>query len=115
MPFQPGDRVELVATSDPYTNLRPGDRGTVTGIHDFPESVIDVQWDTGSGLSILPAAGDRIRKLADHPGAHTTPASNPASQDRLSGSPAPPQTAADDPAIQSAADSTVTRRRPYTP
>jgi hypothetical protein len=73
MAFRPGDRVELVATNDPYTSLRPGDRGTVTGTRDFPERVIDVRWDMGSSLSVLPAAGDRIRKLADHPGAATDP------------------------------------------
>jgi hypothetical protein len=31
-----GDRVELVSTSDPYRRLRPGDRGTVTGIGHIP-------------------------------------------------------------------------------
>ena len=29
-PYQPGDRVALVATDDPGTRLRPGDQGTVT-------------------------------------------------------------------------------------
>jgi hypothetical protein len=76
MPFQPGDWVELVATNDPYTSLRPGDRETVTGTCDFPEPVVDLQWDTGSSLAVLPAAGDRIRKLADHPGARTSPAAS---------------------------------------
>jgi Domain of unknown function (DUF4314) len=66
MAFSPGDRVELVATNDPYTRLRPGDRGTVTGVTDTPEPSIDIQWDNGSTLAILPGAGDRIRPLPDH-------------------------------------------------
>jgi Domain of unknown function (DUF4314) len=65
MAFNPGDRVELVATNDPFTDLRRGDRGTVTGVRGFPEPTIDVQWDGGSTLSILPDTGDRIRRLPD--------------------------------------------------
>jgi hypothetical protein len=38
MEFTPGDRVELVATTDPYTRLRPGDRGTIAHITDYPPS-----------------------------------------------------------------------------
>lgn len=64
-----GDRVELVFTSDPYTRLRPGDRGTVTGIFQVPGQPPDVQvhiaWDSGSTLAMLPGAGDQLRKLAD--------------------------------------------------
>jgi Domain of unknown function (DUF4314) len=63
MEFAPGDRVELVAINDPYTRLRPGDRGTVTSITDRPEPTIDIQWDNGSTLAILPDAGDLIRPL----------------------------------------------------
>jgi hypothetical protein len=63
MEFTPGDRVELVATSDPYTHLRPGDRGTITSVADRPEPTIDVQWDNGSTLTILPDAGDQVRPL----------------------------------------------------
>jgi hypothetical protein len=75
MAIDPGDRVELVATNDPYTDLRPGDRGTLTGVHGFPEPAINVQWDGGSTLSILPDAGDRIRKLT---GDHHTDDADPA-------------------------------------
>jgi Domain of unknown function (DUF4314) len=63
MEFAPGDRVELVATTDPYTRLRPGARGTVTRVTDHPEPTIDVQWDDGSTLAILPNAGDQLRLL----------------------------------------------------
>jgi Domain of unknown function (DUF4314) len=76
MALHPGDRVELVATDDPYTRLRPGDRGTVTGVREVPEPTIHVQWDNGSTLSVLPEAGDHIRKL---PGDHTRTNPDPAS------------------------------------
>jgi hypothetical protein len=76
MAIAPGDRVELVATDDPYTNLQPGARGTVTGIRDDPERTIDTAWDNGSTLSILPDAGDRIRKLL-HDHGYIAPRSEP--------------------------------------
>ena len=67
--FAAGDRVELVFTSDPYTRLRPGDRGTVTGIghlpSDPPEAQVHIAWDDGSTLAMLPAAGDQLSKLAN--------------------------------------------------
>jgi hypothetical protein len=63
MEFAPGERVELVATTDPYTRLRPGDRGTVTSVTDHPEPTIDIRWDNGSTLAILPHAGDQVRLL----------------------------------------------------
>jgi Domain of unknown function (DUF4314) len=76
MACTPGDRVELVATNDPYTRLRPGDRGTVTAVTDRPEPTIDIAWDNGSTLAILPDAGDQIRLLPSH---DTDPPSSPAS------------------------------------
>ena len=66
MECTPSDRVELVATNDPYTRLRPGDRGTITSVSDRPEPTIDIAWDNGSTLAILPHAGDRIRLLPSH-------------------------------------------------
>jgi hypothetical protein len=76
MDFSPGDRVELIATTDLYTRLRPGDRGTVVNAADHPEPSIDIRWDDGSTLAILPGAGDRIRRLPSDPAAR--PASSPA-------------------------------------
>jgi Domain of unknown function (DUF4314) len=76
MMFTSGDRVELVATNDPYTRLRPGDRGTVTSAADSPEPTIDIQWDNGSTLAILPDAGDLIRRLPSDDA--DPPASSPA-------------------------------------
>ena len=76
MEFTTGDRVELVVTTDPYTRLRPGDRGTVTSVADSPEPTIGVQWDNGSTLAILPNAGDRVRLLTSNA---APPPSSPAS------------------------------------
>jgi hypothetical protein len=76
MECTPGDRVELVATNDPYTRLRPGDRGTVTSVTDRPEPTIDIQWDNGSTLTILPDTGDQIRLLPSD--AADPPPSSPA-------------------------------------
>jgi Domain of unknown function (DUF4314) len=77
MKFAPGDRVELVATTDPYTRLRPGDRGTVTRVTDHPEPSIDIHWDNGSTLAILPEAGDRVRLLPSDDPSPSRPASSP--------------------------------------
>jgi hypothetical protein len=82
--FTPGDRVELVATTDPYTRLRPGDRGIITSITNRPEPTIDIQWDNGSTLAILPDAGDQIRLLPRDdagPPARTPSATPPTLQD----------------------------------
>jgi len=68
--YQPGDRVILIATTDPYTRLTPGTCGTVTGRDDL-HGQIQVAWDDGSTLSMLPAEGDHIRRT--HPG-ETQPA-----------------------------------------
>ncbi len=65
--FQTGDRVELVATSDTDTALRPGDRGRVTRYHAgdgyLVGPVVHVDWDSGSKLSMLIDEGDVIRKV----------------------------------------------------
>jgi hypothetical protein len=88
MDFAPGDRVELVATTDPYTRLRPGDGGTITSITDTPEPTIDIQWDNGSTLAILPNAGDRIRLL---PSDADPPPASPASSPPMSEDPTQPR------------------------
>lgn len=46
-----GTRVELVRMNDPYTKLKPGDRGTVTMIDST--GTIFVDWDCGSGLGVV--------------------------------------------------------------
>ncbi|MFE9206637.1 DUF4314 domain-containing protein [Micromonospora sp. NPDC007230] len=62
MTYQSGERVVLEHTSDPHTLLRPGDEGTVR--HYNPDQqVLEVNWDSGSRLSMLLEAGDRVRRL----------------------------------------------------
>lgn len=50
--FRPGERVRLVRTTDPYTHLRPGDRGTVLGVNSL--GTVHVAWDCGSNLGMVP-------------------------------------------------------------
>lgn len=47
-----GDRVRLISTSDPYTNLTHGCEGTVEFIDDL--GTIHVRWDNGSRLGLVP-------------------------------------------------------------
>jgi hypothetical protein len=64
--LQAGERVELVATTDRYTSLEPGARGTVLAVRGrdtYPEPAILVAWDDGSSLAMLPETGDEIRKV----------------------------------------------------
>jgi hypothetical protein len=48
--YQKGTRVELVSMDDPYSTLRPGDKGLVSFVDDI--GTIFVRWDSGSGLGI---------------------------------------------------------------
>lgn len=57
-----GDRIELVNTSDEYTNLEPGDRGTVTNIDTLDPEItgkgrsyqqVWIDWDSGSKLALI--------------------------------------------------------------
>ena len=48
--YTAGTRVMLIRMSDPYTDLRQGDRGTVTVVDDI--GTIHVNWDRGSTLGI---------------------------------------------------------------
>lgn len=59
---QVGQRIELVHTSDEYTALRPGDRGTiehVQPIHSLGFTQVWVKWDSGSNLMLVPESGDK--------------------------------------------------------
>lgn len=58
--YPAGTRVELVYMNDPYTKLRPGDRGTVTMVDSL--GTVFVDWDCGSGLGVA-YGEDRIRKI----------------------------------------------------
>ncbi|WP_330440512.1 DUF4314 domain-containing protein [Micromonospora sp. NBC_00821] len=66
MTYQPGQRVALVHTSDPYTQLRPGDTGAVRR-HDQQQNIVEVTWDSGSSLSMCLDAGDRIQPVTTTP------------------------------------------------
>lgn len=58
--YPTGARVELVEMDDPYSRLKPGDKGTVRLVDDT--ATVFVDWDSGSGLGIVYGV-DRIRKL----------------------------------------------------
>ncbi|GAB3861660.1 DUF4314 domain-containing protein [Dactylosporangium cerinum] len=60
--YRPGDRVELVRTTDVLTELRPGDQGVVTRF-DFERHMVYIDWDGGSRLSMCLDAGDQIRTI----------------------------------------------------
>ena len=49
--YTSGTRVMLIRMNDPYTNLRLGDRGTVTLVDDI--GTIHVNWDCGSTLGVV--------------------------------------------------------------
>ena len=58
--YPAGTRVELVRMEDEYSRLKPGDKGTVTGVDDI--GTIHVNWDCGSGLGIA-YGEDSCRKI----------------------------------------------------
>ncbi len=60
--YPKGTRVELVRMEDPYSKLKPGDQGTVTGVDDI--GTVFVAWDCGSGLGIV-YGEDQIRRIDD--------------------------------------------------
>ncbi|MFM9538610.1 DUF4314 domain-containing protein [Streptomyces turgidiscabies] len=62
MTYKRGDRIALVHTTDSYTELKPGDEGTV---HRFDAglSILSVDWDSGSNLSMLLDDGDEVRPV----------------------------------------------------
>ena len=57
--FPQGCRVELVRMNDPYTNLRPGDRGSVDFVDDA--CTAHCTWDNGSTLGAVYDADQIVR------------------------------------------------------
>jgi hypothetical protein len=55
-----GTRVELVKMDDPYSRLKPGERGTVKSVDDT--GTVFVSWASGSGLGVV-FGEDVIRKV----------------------------------------------------
>ena len=49
--FPAGTRVELVRMNDPYSKLKPGDRGTVEFVDDI--GTVFCSWDRGSSLGVV--------------------------------------------------------------
>ncbi|MFJ4688016.1 DUF4314 domain-containing protein [Streptomyces sp. NPDC088789] len=60
MTYKKNDRIALVHTTDPYTDLRPGSEGTVRRF-DAGLDILHVAWDAGSSLSMLLDGGDEVR------------------------------------------------------
>jgi len=65
-----GKRITIIRMEDPYTELRPGAKGTITGEDDMGH--ILVQWDNGSSLSLIPEVDEfhieesvKIRKFLE--------------------------------------------------
>lgn len=58
--YPEGTRVELISMNDPYTKLKPGDRGIVTMVDSI--GTVFVKWDCGSGLGVA-YGEDHIRKI----------------------------------------------------
>ena len=61
--YTPGARVMLIRMSDPYTNLRLGDCGTVTLVDDI--GTIHVNWDCGSSLGVV-FGEDECRRIGEN-------------------------------------------------
>lgn len=47
-----GKRIRLIHTDDPYTELVPGDEGTIDFVDDA--GTVFAKWDKGSGLGMVP-------------------------------------------------------------
>lgn len=47
-----GTRLTLHSMDDPYAKIPPGTKGTVVHVDDMGQ--IGMQWDNGSGLSLIP-------------------------------------------------------------
>ena len=60
--YPAGTRVELVSMNDPWSKLKPGDKGTVTGVDDIGSLLM--RWDNGSGLNVV-FGEDKVRKVGD--------------------------------------------------
>lgn len=58
--YPKGTRVELISMNDPFTKLKPGDRGTVSMVDSV--GTIFADWDCGSGLGVA-YEEDHIRKI----------------------------------------------------
>jgi hypothetical protein len=56
-----GRRLALVKCNDSFSDLKPGDEGTVALVDDA--GTLHVNWDSGKNLGLCWDAGDRWRVL----------------------------------------------------
>ena len=59
--YKKGARVELISMTDPYTQLKPGDMGTVDFVDDT--GTVFITWDSGSHIGAV-FGEDEIRLLS---------------------------------------------------
>jgi Domain of unknown function (DUF4314) len=64
-----GKRIKLIRPHDPYTDLKPGDRGTVVDVTELPYEdrrfKVWVHWDSGARLAILEGHDDYMTVYDD--------------------------------------------------
>ena len=58
--YPAGTRIELISMDDPYSKLKPGDRGTVSVVDDI--GTVFVDWDSGSSLGLAHGA-DSFKRI----------------------------------------------------
>lgn len=58
-----GKRIRLISINDPYTNLKPGDKGTVSFVDSM--GTVHVDWDNGSTLGLVREDGDRFSVISE--------------------------------------------------
>jgi hypothetical protein len=58
--YPPGTQVELISMDDPYSKLKPGDKGRVDFVDDG--GTLHTVWDNGSYLGIVYGV-DHVRKI----------------------------------------------------
>ena len=60
--YPAGTHVELISMDDPYSKLKPGDKGRVDFVDDG--GTIHITWDSGSRLGAVYGV-DHVRKIGD--------------------------------------------------
>jgi|LSQX01.2.fsa_nt_gb hypothetical protein len=60
--YPKGTRVELISMDDPYTRLKPGDKGRVDFVDDT--GTLHTAWDSGPYLGVVYGI-DHVRNIVD--------------------------------------------------
>ena len=50
--YPKGTQIVLISMDDPYSKLKPGDKGTVQFVDDAGQ--LQMKWDSGSTLALIP-------------------------------------------------------------